>query len=196
MHQLKTCRWTAFRGLRRMELLRRIEPLVADSYCCFFEYVHRVTQVPDIGPIVHVPKPLLFKRNHSNAVSASWNRWETCRLPNAWIAARSRVLSAALPAARHPGDARDMLRIMAERTALDAEVTAGSGVDSCEIRGLCFLYAPSRYLAVSCCNYLFYSLTGNVSVRDSRELSGNSCTTRTGFCSPELIGGWSCSATA
>jgi GT2 family glycosyltransferase len=120
MHQLKCCHWTAFRGLRRMSILGQIEPLVADSYYYFFEDVHWVTQVLNTGQIIHVPKPLLYKRNHSDAVSAGWSRWEKNRLLSAWIAAWSRVLSAALPAARYPGEASNMLRIMVERTAIDA----------------------------------------------------------------------------
>jgi glycosyltransferase involved in cell wall biosynthesis len=120
MHQLKYCHWTAFRGLRRMNVLRQIEPLIADSYYYFFEDVQWVTKVLNIGEIIRVPIPLLYKRNHSNAVSANWSRWEKSRLQSAWIAAWSRVLSAALPAAKYPGEASNMLRIMVERTALDA----------------------------------------------------------------------------
>ncbi len=70
------------------------------------------------GPVLRVRAPLYRKRVHGANTGGRWLRWDAARRRAAWAELGARMLEAALPAARDPGEARLLWRALCMRHCL------------------------------------------------------------------------------
>lgn len=118
--QLEDCLWFPFLGLRRAELLTKVDELLVDQADSALEDVIWVTRALQVTDARRVPEPLFRKRFHPGMVTVGKSKWPRERARTVWIDAWSRMLAAALPAAAGPDQVRTLLLIALKRVAIAA----------------------------------------------------------------------------
>ncbi len=118
--QLEDCLWFPFLGLRRAELLKKVDELLVDQADSALEDVIWVTRALQVTDAKRVPEPLFGKRFHPGMVTVGKSKWPRERARAVWIDAWARMLAATLPAAAGPDQVRTLLLAALKRVAVDA----------------------------------------------------------------------------
>jgi glycosyltransferase involved in cell wall biosynthesis len=118
--QLQDCLWFPFVGLRRSELLTKVDDLLVDQADSALEDVIWVTRALQITDVKRVAEPLFYKRFHPGMVTVGKSKWPREYARTVWVDAWSRMLAAALPAAHGHEAIKAMLLVALKRVAVSA----------------------------------------------------------------------------